>query len=126
MSALAVAATGSVAASAVGLVLQAADSGSDLAPWLTGAGPVTLGALLAYLLKQFLAGNIVSRPIAERLQEQATMLAAMAEREDKVMALAIDCGRREAAYSKKMEDANRALWRVGDLLSDHPQPRRKP
>lgn len=117
---------GGVVPTVAGLVMQAAGTGSDLGPWVSGGGTATTVALLGYLFKQFLSGNLVSRPIAQVLNEQATMLAAMADREDKSIALAVAAHRREERYEKKIEDANRVLWKVEPLLAQMAQPRRKP
>lgn len=105
-----------VATTVAGVLAQAADSGSEIGPWISGGGTATLVTLLAYLFKQFLAGNIISRPIAERDREYQTMLAAMAEREDKVQTLAIASVKREQALTKKIEDANRVLWKATEAL----------
>lgn len=109
--------TGTVA----GLLAQVAESGSEVTPWATGGGIATLAAVLVYLFKQMLSGNLVSKPIAERIQEAQVVNAASMEREDRLMVALLAAGKREETYVKKIEDVNRVLFRAAEALRARPK-----
>lgn len=104
--------TGTVA----GTFAQAADAGTEVTPWATGGGIATLAGVLIYFFKQMVAGELVSKKMAERLQEAQVVNAASMAREDRLQEVILESRRREAAYARKMEDANRALYQVAEAL----------
>lgn len=119
---LTLAAGGAVASAVTSLAQQASDGGSGIGNYVTGGGSAVAVTALAYVLKQFLAGNIVAKPVAEYLREQALMLAAMGEREERLMKIAEDAIKQQA-------DSNRAIWKANEYLGgEDPRahPRRAP
>lgn len=108
--------TAGLLTTAAGVIAQATDSVPDLSPWLTGGGQLTLAGAAVYAFKKALDGTIVLRTVAERDREMGVMLAGMAEREERLQAVLTLSLERERVYAKKIEDSNRVLWKVTDLL----------
>lgn len=101
---------------------------ADALPWLGGASGGAALAILGYLLKKFLDGEMVAKPTADQQRERddrdrqlGGLLAAGAEREMSYSRLSEDwsrkiddmerrCEMREDALRKALSDTSQALW----------------
>lgn len=112
-------------AGAVSLAQAAGDSGTSLAPYVTGSGSALAVGAIVVVVKKFLDGSLVSKQTADRERESTLMLAASAEREDRLMKVVVDLMKVIEDKTKQQEDTNRVLWKAMDRLGDV-EDRRKP
>lgn len=126
---LTVAAGSALVSAAVSLTQAATGAGADLAPYATGGSSAVAVAALVWIAKKIIGGDLVSKPVAEYQREMGVMMAAMGEREDRLIAECVAASKREERLTKALQDADRALWQVGAYLgSEEPRqaPRRQP
>lgn len=71
-----------VATSAWGVVLAAADGGSDVAPLLSGGGSLTAVGALVFFARKVFNGELVPRDVAEQGRVTAEAVALMREVRD--------------------------------------------
>lgn len=113
-------------ASGLAVLAQVGDGASSgVAPVATGSAAAIAVSAIVWVLKKAFAGDIVAKPVAQYQGELGVLLAAMAEREDRLCKIIEGQDAIISRQEKLLDETNRLLWRVGERLGGPPDRRRK-